>query len=108
MYWAGGAAVLAAAIGAGSSYYASEEQRKANDKSEDKADEAQVEALAAEDRIMQDVANQNKNKGATVTFGTDDDEEMGTYDDFMTPITSTSSNAGLGGQTTTSSLGFKV
>ena len=86
----------ALALSAGSSVYGSVQQKKAVEEQEDiqrqAAEDAKAQELAMFEQQAVDAGNQGN---ATVEFGVDDeDDEFGTYNDFLSPVQSTT---GLGG-----------
>ena len=88
----------AAAVGAGASIYGGVQQKNAAEEQADIQAQAMQDAQDQEQALFAQRAIDAENKGnATVEFGIDDeDDEIGTYDDFLTP-TAVVSNTGLGG-----------
>jgi len=105
---AGWAAAGAMAISAASGLYSASEQKKAQEDAEKEQRRLEQEALDEEQRIFAAQAAEMGNTGAeTVQFGVDDgDNQMGSYDDFLTPMSSGTS--GLGTSNQTSGLGFSL
>jgi len=101
-----GAILTSAAIGVAGAVYSGNEQKKAQEEAENEQQRLAEEARVNEQQILQQQALEaEQSKGATVEFGTqDEDDEMGTYDDFITP--KQSKGVGLGGTSGTSGLGF--
>ena len=103
-----GSAVVAA-VGLTAAVYSGVKQKQAVDEQEDEADAMKVEASATEARIFEQQGRDAANNGeATVKFGIDDeDNPMGSYDDFLTP-TSMSSSSLAGGTSGKTGLGFSL
>ena len=102
-YAAAGAAVVSAAAGV----YSASEQKKAAEEQEQLMAQASQDALEQEQRIFEQQAIDAENAGqATVEFGTvvDEEDETGTYDDFLAPVAP--STTGLGG--TNKQIGLTV
>jgi len=94
------AAIIAAstaAIGGAASIYGGVKQKSAQEEQEEIQAQAMEDAKAQEQRLFEQQALDAENQGnATVEFGIDDeDDEFGTYDDFLTPTAP--SKTGLGG-----------
>ena len=93
------AAIIAAgAVSLGSSAYGAVKQKNAAEEQEDIQAKALADAQAQEQRIFEQQALDAENSGdATIEFGAidDEDDEFGTYDDFLSPVTP--SKTGLGG-----------
>ena len=99
------AIVIASVIGAGSSMYQAEQQKKAAEDAENKREQAATAAKAEADRIASETKPEEE-AAKGVKFGSGDGE-LGKYEDFLVPKTSssaglTASSGGLSG------LGFKV
>jgi len=99
-----GAAVIASAvIGAGTSYYQSEQQK---DLAEEEADRLAKEA-ASRKAEAERIARETRPEAETVEaiqFGVPQDEELGSVSDFLIPRQSTA----LGTASGSSGLGFSV
>ena len=110
-YFSGSAAAYAmagaAVVGAGASIYGSAQQKQAIEEQEAIQAQAMEDAKVQEQAMFAQRAIDAENQGnATVEFGApDDDEEAGTYDDFISP-TAIASNTGLGVGGNSSGLGF--
>ena len=93
--WASAAAGVA---GVGASAYSASEQKKAAEEQAGIQEQARLDAQEQEQAMFDQMASDASNTGeATVQFGTIDDEEdeFGTYNDFLTPTAP--SKTGLGG-----------
>jgi len=114
-------AIVSAAIGAGSSYRASNIQQKAAssaqteqlvastieaNKRKKEAEEAKATAarIAEEGRRVAEETRPDEQGLGEVQFGADDDEEIGSTQDFLVPKSSALGSSGSG----RSGLGFKV
>ena len=100
-----GAIIAASVIGAGGQIYASEQQKKAAEDAQRRADEAKAREEAEALRIAQDTRPEGKAVEG-VKFGVGD-ETTGTFDEFLKPKTDVTSKSGLG-TAGTSGLGFAV
>ncbi len=91
-------AIVVGAASVGASVYGSNQQKEAAEEQAAIQRQAQEDAKAQELAMWEQRALDAENEGqATVEFGVDDeDNETGTYDDFLTPTT-IASNTGLGG-----------
>ena len=102
----GTALLVSSAVSVGSSIYAANKQEDAQQAAEAENRRMQMEAQANEQRIFEDTKGQSES--ATISFGSQDDDEMGSYNDFLTPLsTKTASTTGLS-TGTSSGLGFGV
>ena len=81
--WQGAAAIIGAVIGAGGAIYSSNKQSEAQREAERRAEEARLEAEREQERIFR--ATKPEEEEAKISFGTEDDEEMGTYNEFLAP-----------------------
>ena len=91
---AGTAALISSGIGLAGSVYSASKQRDA----EKKAEAARLEAEREQERMFE--ATQPLEEEAKITFGVeDDDEELGTYNEFLAPKPTTPTMG-------TGSLGF--
>ena len=106
------AVAVSAAVGVATAAYTTHEQKKAAKKeriaTENARAETQAAAIEAEDtartneKLLRDASAESET--ASITFGTEDDEEIGTYNDFIskaprkkaTTGLSTGSGSGLG------------
>jgi len=100
--WTGAAAIASAAIGAGATYYSTQQAKEAQEEAQAKTDRAAAEAEAEARRIFE----ATKPEEATFDFGASDSDPLTpSYSEFLTPSTSK-----LGGSKTgssiTSTLGF--
>ena len=98
------AAIIAAstaAIGGAASIYGGVKQKSAQEEQEEIQRQAMEDAKAQEQRIFEQQALDAGNQGsATVEFGVDDeDDEFGTYNDFLSPVQSTTGLGGAKGNT---------
>jgi len=96
-----------AVVSAGAAVYGTVKQQQAYEEQQDIQAQAKSDAEAQEQAMFKQRAIDAENEGqATVEFGApDDDEETGTYDDFISP-TAIASNTGLGTSGGSSGLGF--
>lgn len=96
------AVVGAAVIGAGTSFYMAEEQRKAASDAQKRVDAESARQQAEAERISRDTRPEGETVGSAVKLGVMDDEMMGVNDFLIKkPTTSpsglvTSGNGGLG------------
>jgi len=90
-------AASAAAVNAGASIYGGVKQKEAQEEQEQLQNQAMEDAKAQEQAMFDQQAIDAGNQGnATVEFGVDDeDDEFGTYNDFLSPVQN--STTGLGG-----------
>jgi len=104
----GTAMLISSAVGVAGSVYAGNKQKDAIEEAENLQAQEAEEAKREEQRIFAQQAEDARNTEAeTVQFGIDDeDNEMGTYDDFLTPTNKQSSGVGLGTSKNSSGLGF--
>ena len=98
------AAIIAAstaAVGGAASIYGGVKQKSAQEEQADIQAQAAEDAKAQEQRIFEQQAQNAGNQGsATVEFGIDDeDDEFGTYNDFLSPVQSTTGLGGAKGNT---------
>lgn len=102
----GTAMLISGAVGVAGSVVSGNKQQEAIEEAENEQQRLAEEARVNEQQMLQQQALEaEQSKGATVEFGTqDEDDEMGTYDDFITP--KQSKGVGLGGTSGTSGLGF--
>lgn len=97
------AAIIAAIIGAGTTLYASEQQKSATEEAQEKQDTAFSEAKAEEARILREARPDDLTAEATIQFGAGEKGKPGSVEDFLVPRTaSTLGAAGASG------LGFNV
>ena len=94
-------ATIGAVTTVGASAYGSVQQKKAVEEQEaiqlQAAEDAKAQELAMFDQQAIDAGNQGN---ATVEFGIDDeDDEFGTYNDFLSPVQSTTGLGGAKGNT---------
>jgi len=96
----------AIAVSAGASMIQGAQQKSAIEEAEDEQARLEQEAKAQEQRIFAQQAEDAKNTQAeTVQFGIDDeDNEFGSYNDFLTPTAPTKSSTL--GTISSSGLGF--
>ena len=97
-FTAAGVAAAAAAASAGAAVYGGVKQKNAAEEQEDIQAQALADAQAQEQRLFEQQALDAESQGqATIEFGAidDEDDEIGTYNDFLSPITP--SKTGLGG-----------
>ena len=98
--WSGAAAIIAGVIGAGASVYSSNKQMEAQEEAQQRADYAAMEAEREQQRIFE--ATKPEEEEAKISFGTqDDDDELGTYNEFLAPKSTSKPTLG-----SNSSLGF--
>ena len=96
-------AIIAAVIGAGTTLYASEEQKAATEEAQAKQDTAFASAKAEEARILREARPDDLTAEATIQFGTGAQDKPGTAQEFLVPrTTSALGTAGASG------LGFNV
>jgi hypothetical protein len=89
------AAIASAVIGAGTSLYAANEQKKA----QDEAARMAAEAARLEEERQRSIfeATKPQEEAAKISFGLDDDEEiLPAYSEFITPITPNNTISSLG------------
>ena len=94
---AGTAALIAGGLSLAGTAYASNQQREAQEEAQQQADYAAMEAEREQQRIFE--ATKPQEEEAKISFGTqDDDDELGTYNEFLTPTASkpTLGNTSLG------------
>ena len=93
---AGTAALIAGGVGLGGSVYAANKQDEARKEAEDAANYARIQAEEEEKRIFE--ATKPEEEAAKITFGTGDDDELGTYNQFLTkaPNSAPTIGGGLG------------
>ncbi len=98
------ASIASTIIGAASSARQGKKQREAARDAEEKQNKMQQEAEQREKDLLLAEAERGKEL-QTAEFGLVSDEEVGTYDDFLTPV-----SGGKSGLNTspTSALGFKI
>ncbi len=96
-------AIIAAIIGAGTTLYASSEQKKAQEEAQEKQDVAFEEAKLEEERILRETRPDDLTADATIQFGEGTTSAPGTTEEFLIPRTSSTLGA-----TTGSGLGFKI
>ena len=94
-------AASAAAVNAGASIYGGVKQKEAQEEQEAIQNQAMEDAKAQEQAMFDQQAIDAGNQGsATVEFGVDDeDDEFGTYNDFLSPVQSTTGLGGAKGNT---------
>ena len=96
----GTAALLSAVIGAGTAVYSSEQAKSAAQKAEDEQTRLREEAQEEADRLAAEARPEEET--ATIEFGAEDEEELGSANDFLvsktvsTGLTSGSLTGGLG------------
>ena len=98
------AAIIAAstaAVGGAASIYGGVKQKSAQEEQEAIQNQAMEDAKAQEQAMFDQQAIDAGNQGnATVEFGVDDeDDEFGTYNDFLSPVQSTTGLGGTKGNT---------
>jgi len=103
----GTAMLISSAVGVVGSVAAGNKQEQAQQDAEQEQARLQQEALQQEQRLFEQRALDAESQEATmVEFGApDDDDEAGTYDDFLTPK-SNASGTGLSTTPNSSGLGF--
>ncbi len=104
-------AILGAIVSIGGTAYSSMSQKKAQDEAQRKQQELEDQAREVEQNRLLEEAQRNEDAKAKISFGTDDDDdEMGSFSDFLAP--KSVGTAGLGGVASTaqqsSGLGFGV
>lgn len=98
------AIIASALIGAGSSAYAADEQKRAMEEAERARQRAAAEAEAERQRIAANTRPEEESAGEGIEFGLFDDE-TGTTQDFLVDRTSNTSQLGTAGG---SGLGFDI
>jgi len=94
---AGTAALIAGGIGLAGTMYSANQQKEAQEEAQQRADYAAMEAEREQQRIFE--ATKPQEEEAKISFGTqDDDDELGTYNEFITtkPSKPTLGNTSLG------------
>lgn len=102
----GVALIAAAVIGAASQQVQARKQRKATREASKRAEELETQRRADEKKIR-DASKQPDDAAATATFGGDDEDTVGSFDEFVSPSASRSSGVGIT-KGTSSGLGFSV
>ena len=94
-------AASAAAVNVGASVYGGVKQKDVQEEQEQLQNQAMEDAKAQEQAMFDQQAIDAGNQGnATVEFGVDDeDDEFGTYNDFLSPVQSTTGLGGAKGNT---------
>ncbi len=98
----------AIAISAGTSMVTANKQREAQEDALAEQKKLEANAREQEQMILQQQAPQEA-QGAeqqTAYFGSQDEEEMASYNDFITPKTTGATSSGLGGTSGSTGLGF--
>jgi 6-phosphogluconolactonase (cycloisomerase 2 family) len=93
-------AAIAAGISLTASAVSSKQQKDEKEKADEQAELARLEAEKEQERIFS--ATKPEEEGAKITFGVDNEGEMGTYNDFLVPKPTSTSKPALGG------LGFNT
>ena len=102
----GTALLLSSAIGIGASAIQANKQKKLASERSRKEDELAIKARQDE-KLIRDASATPET--ATFEFGGGNKEDTsGTFDDFITPKTNSSLNAGLGGAGSGTGLGFNI
>ena len=100
------ALIASALIGAGSAAIASKKQSKLADE-RGRKEEALALKARQDEKLIRDASATPET--ATFEFGGGNKEDTsGTFDDFITPKTNSSLNAGLGGAGSGTGLGFNI
>lgn len=89
-------AAIAIGVGVAGSAYAGNQQEEAQQKAMNEQKRLNEEARRQEQAILQEEAMRQDGTLETVQFGTEGDDGMGSYDDFLAPMQGNSSTAGLG------------
>ncbi len=111
LQWTGTAAIAiysalaSSAVAAGGAYYQGEEQKKEDKKTRDLQTRLSEEASANEKAIFDASA---ETKEASYTFGTNNQEPIGQFDDFISKKSKANTPKKLGGLSGGSGLGFGV
>ena len=103
----GTALAVSAAVSAGGAVYSAKQQEDAQDEAKAEQDRLAADARAREQNMLMEEA-QNA-EPMPVTFGQDDDDEIGSYNDFLTPKKSNNnsvSGLGFASSNNSSGLGF--
>lgn len=99
------AAILAAAaVGAGATYYSTEEQKNIAEQEQRRLDKEEADRKKEAERIARDTRPEGE-AATSVKFGAGQDTTVGSTQDFLIPK---SGAVGLGGTTSGSGLGFSV
>ena len=98
------ATLIATGVGAGVQLHGIEEQKKAAKEAQKRTDAAAAEAEEEAARIASDTRPVGETAAEGIQFGAPDDEDEGSFADFLQP-TPTTSGLGTAG---TSGLGFAV